>query len=303
MAQQEHRLKQDSGQTAPFGPEHRPEPCFEHRSKELLVTTVHKSTPVLEERARALAAELGADFVPREGKSAERLTREAGDNGLLIVEKNNLTLYQGEETFFFHPNMAVLRIQALKKGQRDPLVHALDIRSGDRILDCTLGLGADALVAAFAAGDEGAVTGIEHNRLIALIVREGLQHFRHRRSDDLHRAMARIRVLQGDHRALLKGFSNGSFDSVYFDPMFRQALRASNGIGGLRQLADPRPIEADVIAEARRVARRRVVMKERRDSPEWERLAPEHVECGKYAPVAYGIWSGGGEVLGGERYT
>ncbi|WP_207643769.1 class I SAM-dependent methyltransferase [Heliomicrobium modesticaldum] len=265
------------------------------------MTTVHKSTSVLEERARALAAELGADFVPREGKSVEWLIREAGGKALLIVEKNDLILHQGEEAFFFHPNMAVLRIQALKKGQRDPLVHALDIRSGDQILDCTLGLGADALVAAYAAGDKGAVTGIEHNRLIALIVREGLQHYQHRKSDDLYRIMARIRVLQGDHRALLKSFAKGSFDSVYFDPMFRQALRASNGIGGLRQLADPRPIEADVIAEARRVARRRVVMKERRDSPEWDRLAPERVEGGKYAPVAYGIWSGGGEAFGGER--
>ncbi|MBM7867252.1 class I SAM-dependent methyltransferase [Heliobacterium gestii] len=275
-------------------PEHRQDVFLEHPGTELRITTVHKSTPSVEARARALAAELGALFVPREGKSAERLAQEAGEKAILIVEKNRLTLRQGEDAFFFHPNMATLRIRAVKEGKWDPLVHALDIRPGDRILDCTLGLGADALVAASVVGDRGEVIGIEHSPLIALIVREGLQQPLQGRVAALQQAMGRIRVVQGDHRALLSGFSDGSFDSVYFDPMFRRPQRASNGIGGLRQLADPRPLEAAVIAEARRVARRRVVLKERRDSLEWERLAPERIECGRYAPVAYGIWSGGG---------
>ncbi|MBC9783810.1 class I SAM-dependent methyltransferase [Heliobacterium chlorum] len=264
----------------------------------VIVTTALEASSELIERAKAIAAHLEAPFAPREQKSLDTLRREYDRDQFLIVKKNRIVLRMGNEEFFFHPNMAVHRVRALKRGQAVPLVEALDIRSGDCILDCTIGLGADAIVAAYAAGTTGKVTGIEHSSLIALIVREGLRSTKEKLEPDVIEAMGRIEVVQGDHRHMLREFPDNSFDSVYFDPMFRNPQKNSDGIAGIRSLADLKPLEPTVIKEACRVARRRVVMKERSNSDEWYRLQPDQVLAGKYASVGYGIWYVGGKDRG-----
>lgn len=50
-----------------------------------------------------------------------------------------------------------------------------------------------------------------------------------------------------------------------------------------------RALTPETVAEARRVARRRVVMKERRESEEFERLGFFEVVGGKYSRVSYGV--------------
>src|SRR5512138_2034020 len=97
---------------------------------------------------------------------------------------------------------------------RDTFLEAAGIEDGDAVLDCTLGLGADALVAAVAAGPRGRVVGVEASPALAAWVGEGL-----RRLDD--EAAARIEVRAADHAALLAALPDRSFDVVVFDPMFR----------------------------------------------------------------------------------
>ena len=56
-------------------------------------------------------------------------------------------------------------------------------------------------------------------------------------------------------------------DVVYFDPMFEEALTDSTGINPIRNWAAYTPLTAEVIEEAKRVARKRIVMKNHYHSP------------------------------------
>ena len=78
----------------------------------------------------------------------------------------------------------------------------------------------------------------------------------------MHAALRRIKVVNADYLDFLKRQPDKSFDSIYFDPMFRYPLTDSKNINPLRSVADHRPLSEEAVAEARRVARHRVVMKE-----------------------------------------
>ncbi|MGB8929791.1 MAG: class I SAM-dependent methyltransferase, partial [Anaeromyxobacteraceae bacterium] len=135
------------------------------------------------------------------------------------------------------------------------------IRPGDAVLDCTLGLGADALVAAVAAGAAGRVVGIEGSVPLAAWVGEGLAR------SPLPGAN-RIEVWAGDHAALLESLPERSFDVVCFDPMFRHARAEPGGFDVVRALADARPLSREAVELARRVARRWVLVKD--GAPGWD---------------------------------
>jgi SAM-dependent methyltransferase len=144
---------------------------------------------------------------------------------------------------------------------RDPFLEAAGIRPGDEVLDATLGLGADALVAAAACGPGGRVVALEGSRPLAAWVAEGLRRLE-------AEPARRIEVRAGDHLAALGALPPRSFDVVAFDPMFRHARSQPGGFELVRALADPRPLQAEAVAEARRVARRWVVVKD--GAPGWD---------------------------------
>ena len=156
------------------------------------------------------------------------------------------------------------------------------------VLDCTLGTGADAIVESFAVGAQGTVTALEANPLIAAVIADGLAHATGD-NYDMHSAMRRIVVHHADALTFLRAAETDSYDVVYFDPMFRRPLHESAGMNALRMLADSRALTAETIAEARRVARRRVVMKERQGSKEFARLGFTYITGGKYSRIAYGV--------------
>ena len=116
----------------------------------LAITTIAHPRAQECETAHAIAAELNAPFIPRvngqPGKTAEHSDRE----GLLIVEREGLALWVAGQTFRYHPNMATMRVRALSQKKNDGLVDALQLKTGASLLDCTCGLGADAIVAAHA---------------------------------------------------------------------------------------------------------------------------------------------------------
>ena len=184
--------------------------------------------------------------------------------------------------------MAHLRIKNLRSGQGDHLVHALGLTEGMCVLDCTLGTGADAIIESFAVGATGSVTALEANPIIAAVIGDGLAHATGD-NYEMHAAMRRISVHAADALDYLRAQVDGSYDAVYFDPMFRRPVHESEGMNALRVLADARALTAEVIAEARRVARRRVIMKERQGSREFARLGFTDLAGGKYSRVAYGV--------------
>ena len=262
-----------------------------HGTVSAVVTTVRRGQKFAEANralAARTAAELGIPNVPRGSDSLDEMRTAYDVDAVLVARRGLLTAVTAEGELFFHPGMAHLRIKNLRSGQGDHLVHALGLTEGMRVLDCTLGTGADAIIESFAVGAAGSVTALEANPIIAAVIGDGLAHATGD-NYEMHAAMRRISVHAADALDYLCAQADGSYDAVYFDPMFRRPVHESEGMNALRALADARALTEEVIAEARRVARRRVVMKERQGSREFARLGFTDLAGGKYSRVAYGV--------------
>jgi hypothetical protein len=236
----------------------------------IAVTTPLGPSPEEEAEARAAAARHALPYAPRGRRSLAAALAGAGADAALVLSAAKAVLAAGGEARRWSPGMGLLRAKRARaslRGRpldattRDPFLDAAGFREGDQVLDCTLGLGADALVAAVAVGPGGRILGIEASPALAAWVAEGL-----RRLPD--EAASRIEVRAADHAALLASLPERSFDVVVFDPMFRHARAEPAGFDVVRRLADPRPLSAEVLARARRVARRSVVVKD--GAPGWD---------------------------------
>ena len=250
-----------------------------------IVTTIRKPTEAVEMLAKEIALKLGGNFVAREDLSFDVLKTIHGVENIFLVKKDSLSVVTAEGELFFHPNTAHLRIKNLRGGDGDRLIDALKISNGSKVLDCTLGLGSDAIVESFVAGK---VVALEVNPLIAEVVSHGLKNFSDE-SPHILQAMRRVEVINVDYGEFLKTCADNSFDVVYFDPMFRHAVKKSSGINPIRPLADNSPLNKEIVAEACRVAKNRVVMKEHNGSSEFKRLGFEILDGGKYSSVAFGV--------------
>lgn len=255
------------------------------------VTTSHRPSPEQFSQAVKLAAELCVPFVPRNDLSIEALLSDIGVVGMMVVSSQRISYFTNGSEFFFHPGLAGLRINELKNGKTDQMIQAMSLQAGDTLLDCTLGLGTDAIVASYVSGPLGRVTGLESSVPIAGIVGRGLKTYRFE-DDDLTTAMRRVEVVQSDHKDYLESLPHNSYDVVYFDPMFRSPRKNSPAMDAMRTIANPNPIDRDTVLLALKVCKRRVVIKERRWSKEFERLGFKEIRGGRYAPVVYGVING-----------
>ena len=118
----------------------------------MIVTTSHRALTIDVEAAHHFAADIGGRYLPRGNQSLVELQNNRNEKEFVVMEKGNPTVYQDGTRLIFHRGMSELRILNLIRSGSDPLVAALGIEKGMSILDCTLGLASDALVAAFAAG-------------------------------------------------------------------------------------------------------------------------------------------------------
>lgn len=220
--------------------------------------------------AKEYAEEIGVPYVQRKDRTLQQMREEYQTNTLLVVA-NKVKLYVGEEEFFFHPSMANTRIKRLKSGENDIVIERTGVGPGDTVLDCTLGLGSDSIVFAHVVGPTGRIIGLEASQVIATIVRRGLQELTVD-TKAVNEAMRRVEVVCVDHLDYLRAQPDRSVDVIYFDPMFRRTVQSSNSIEPLRHLGDDRALSLEAVEEAKRVARRRIVLKERWYSREFERL-------------------------------
>lgn len=257
----------------------------------MLITTAQRQSPLNEAKAQQLARELHARYVPREKRSLARLRRDYDEDDILTVAEQVLRFYAGggddSQPLFFHPSMAAVRLKRLQQGEKDNLLLACKISPGDEVLDCTAGMASDSIVFAHAVGARGKVVAVESAPITALITREGLRTYT---SDieGLEAAMRRVQLIQASYIDVLRGLPSQSFDLVYFDPMFRKAKHDSNWITPLRMLANHEALCQEAIVEAMRVARKRVVVKERRESYEFARLGISNVQYFS-GDIAYGV--------------
>lgn len=245
------------------------------------------------EMAMAFARDAGVRYVERRNRSLLRLMQEEGTDLVVVWHPEGPRLFGEGHWLFYHPGMAQNRIAALRKGQTDPMIEAMQLKADMSVLDCTMGLASDALVAAYAAGKGGRVLALENSRLVAALVKWGMIIYK-KGPGWLKEAQKRIEIVNMDHREFLVKAGDSSFDIVYFDPMFRIPVYSSSGISPLRSLADHSPLSLEALEEAKRVARFRVIVKERWNSPEFERLGIIEKVGGSSSRVAYGVIRIGG---------
>jgi len=254
----------------------------------LIVTTAERPQAGLVEYARQIAGQLRADYVDRRQSTLRRLAIEHRADGILVASRDGLKyVADNQPPLFFHPSMGLVRIKRLLGGGSDNMIDASGARAGDAVLDCTAGLAADAIVFSWAVGAAGAVSAVEASPLLHAIVREGLQAANTGLAE-ADEACRRIKMMAGSHEDILRGLPDRSFDIVYFDPMFERPIRASDAIRPLRSHACREPLAASAIREAVRVARKSVVMKNAKDSGEFERLGFDAPRPSKSA-VRYGV--------------
>lgn len=246
------------------------------------VTTSRRGTETEVAEARELAALLGIPFRLRTGPLSPE------DGPVLVVTKGKLLIETHSGPLFFHPGMAKPRIRAFQQGRRDVMAAAMGLEPGLSVLDCTLGLGADAIVTSFVVGATGRVVGLETVPALAEVVRRGMATYDFPHADIVE-AMRRIQVVHGNHRRYLAALDDNSFDVVYFDPLFRDPVQETIHMQPWRELGSASPLTESTLMEARRVARRRVVVKERSDGGVFEQLGIERIEGGKGSRIAYGI--------------
>ncbi len=234
----------------------------------LAVTTSDRGdTRELARRAQAAAAEVGVPYLERTHKRSLASMLADTAEALLVMEAGAVSLVDARGSLRFSPGLAHLRVKQLDAGvHEDMLLRVSGLREGERVLDCTLGLAADAQVAARLVGPTGALTALEKSPALYLLARYGLETL------PPHPRACAIQVVHADAHAYLRTLPSGAFDVVLFDPMFARQRKSSVAFETLRRHADYAPLTRETVAEAQRVARRVVVLKGSRYSSDFKKL-------------------------------
>ena len=252
----------------------------EHGRAPLAVTTSGKLDDRVIALARGSAHAWGLPFLERGRKAPLRPLLDQVDS-LLVFERNEVVLCDREGTLRFSPGMARLRIKRLQAQVReDRLLDLAAFQPGDSVLDCTLGLAGDALVAAHAVGQTGSVVGLEKSLAIYALVSSGLPAFEGPRA-------CRIDVRHADAFEFLARQPDKIFDLILFDPMFDRPRKCSPAFEILRRHAEHAPLTAAALEDARRVARRSVLVKGPRYSVEWKRLGLQPERGSPHSQVSW----------------
>ena len=228
------------------------------------------------------------EYVPRLKGSLNKIAAEHDADGVIVWETTGPILYIEDEKLFFHPSMAKCRIAAYrKKKQEDIMIKACQLERGDSFLDCTLGMGADSIVAAYFS-ETGKITGLESQAVIAQVMNWGMKMYEGQMVW-LNKAIKHIEIINCDHKSFLSQQPDRSYDIVYFDPMFSQPIFNSQPISPLRKLANHDHLDKTIIQTACRVAKKRVVLKTQAADIEIERLGFSRVIGSKHNPIVYGV--------------
>jgi len=232
-----------------------------HAPADVVVTTSKSPSAALRAEADRLAERWGLPVAERHRGSVAAARGSAAT--ALVCTEEGLVAESARGRLAFHQGTAAKRLRTLRHGGTDPLIRAGELRPGDRVLDATLGLGRDALVAAWAVGAGGEVLGVEADVVLAVLADEGF-------AGPIPRpGSAPVRVRHGDSRQVLADLAAAGerVDVVLLDPMFTDPRASDHGFALARDHTVPTPLTPDWVDLARAVARRRVVVTAERARP------------------------------------
>jgi hypothetical protein len=234
------------------------------------------------EEARRKAAEWGLPYLERPTKGGVAALLQRSARACLVRSADGWALRDSRGTLTFTPGMAQLRLKRLAAGRHDDvLLRLAELQPGDTVVDATVGLAADALVCARAVGPDGHVIGVEGSLPVWIVVSEGLAR------RPVEPAACRIELVLGRARDVLAGMAARSADVVTLDPMFDRPKKSSPHFELFRAYALHEPLDAETLAQARRVARRWVVVKGGRYGRDFKRLGLRPMELNRFGPVMW----------------
>jgi len=228
---------------------------------EVVITTDKKPSKEMVEEAKRLSEKLGAPLVKRRHLTINAIRKKFGKNVLVVNRELTLTLHtlKGQK-LFFHPGLFKIRLLNYLRTGREAMVEAMNLKEGETVLDCNLGLAQDALLAAFVSKRK--VVGVEKDPVIYEIVKRGLEKYHPK--GKLKVAEFAFKLIEphlSDNYEFLKKLPDKSFDVVYFSPMFVKPKWHCDVMSPFREVAPKDFVSPEVINEAERVARKRVVIK------------------------------------------
>lgn len=240
----------------------------------MIVTTAGRTNQEYIQLAKKVADELGIPYVKRNKQSIAKMFSLSGN--IVVIGKQGIELHNkdSQEPYFFHPNVAMIRAKRILKGEHDPFIEVSGLKAGDSFLDCTLGYGSDSIIASLIVGESGKVIGVESSTILAYIVKEGLQSW-NSQNQQINLAMRRVEVVNSNHFDVLKRMPTKSIDVIYFDPMFEESITESNALQAMSFHCNHETITADTIKEAKRVARKKIVLKDHFRSERFQMLGFE----------------------------
>ena len=260
-----------------------------------------------DDEARELARRFNLLFEPRRDRLVDQLLIASGGEPVLLLGALSADLYTRVANVTIASQRASLGMALLRLARAaasteaptpinstlptpinsalptaDTLVRAANLRPGDRVIDATLGLGADALIAAQAT--RARVLAFEKSGVLAAFTQAALR--RPGGGPELRKAALdageRIDIQVGDHLELLKRQPDRSAEVVLFDPMFRSQVLSQPVFQVVRAHTERAPLSLEAIAQARRVATRGVLIKDSPRGAELKRLGIETVYARRF---------------------
>jgi hypothetical protein len=234
----------------------------------LAVTTGRDVADVQHRRSALLAERFGCLLVAR--ASFARMARDADVDCFYVVRSTHEELCAVDgRTAHVQPGLMPTK---LGEGSRHPLIRAVRgvIDDGDVsddvgvIFDGTLGLANDAVHVAAVTGAR--VEGCEASIVLHALLEEGLPRIG-RTSAPWAAAASRVTVRHGDSAAVLAAMPDDAVDVVVLDPMMSRRKRSAPSFALLRSFAVAERASPGLLWQARRVARRRVILKLGKGAP------------------------------------
>ncbi len=229
------------------------------RPLRLVVTTSRKPTSAQLERVDTLTRRLGG-VARRRDRAVDVLVSDESADGAYLILRTHEEVRVAAGSTHIHPGMIYLK---QKNGRGHPLLRAVAPHGGAPVralVDCTLGAASDAIHLAHILPDL-TITGAESSPVLYALLEEGLPRLAGESGRMWASAAARIDARHIDARQLLAAMPPDSVDVVFLDPMFRRAGKGSGGFSVVQALANHEPVDDAWLADAHRVARRRVVLK------------------------------------------